>query len=154
MKQKLNNTPRGIRNNNPLNIRRYVHNDWLGKIHDDVAKDMEFEEFRHAKYGFRASFILIHRYIKQGFSSVRDIINRWSPTTDGNNVEVYLSVLRSYGLNSNDVIRCCDWKSMSALVEGMFAVENGVCIHDLPDRLYWYDAMSTGFDLYLERFVN
>lgn len=149
-----NPTPRGIRNNNPLNIRRYVHNDWLGKIHDDIAQDMEFEEFRHPKYGFRASFILIHRYIKQGYNSVRRIIERWAPSSDGNNIEVYLSVLRSYGLNPNDVIIPLDWKSMSALVEGMFAVECGVCIHDLNDRLYWYESMSKGFDLYKERFVN
>lgn len=147
-------TPRGMRNNNPLNIRRYATNDWLGKIHDDVAKDMEFEEFRHAKYGFRAAFILIHRYIKRGYSSVRDIINRWAPSSDGNDVQKYLCVLSSYGFSDNDVINCCDWKTMSALAEGMFAVENGVCIHELPDRQYWYDAMSKGFDLYLERFVN
>lgn len=152
--QSNTNTPRGMRNNNPLNIRRYDNNDWLGKIHDDIATDMEFEEFRHPKYGFRASFILIHRYIKHGLCSVRQIIERWAPSSDGNNIEAYLSVLRSYGFNPSDLIIPLDWKSMSALVEGMFAVENQVCIHNLPDRQYWYDAMSKGFDLYVERFVN
>lgn len=146
--------PRGMRNNNPLNIRRFAHNDWLGKIHDDVARDMEFEEFRHPMYGFRASFILIHRYIKSGCSDVSSIIRRWAPTVDGNDVNNYLRVISSFGLDPNDLIIPLDWKTMSTLVEAMFSVENGVCIHDCPDRQYWYDAMSKGFDLYVTRFVN
>lgn len=146
---------RGMRNNNPLNIRRYVTNDWLGKITDSVATDMEFEQFRHAKYGFRAVYILLHRYIKQGDNTVRRIIQRWAPTSDGNHVDNYVrAVCDEVGLTENTEIRLNCYADMSRLIEGMFYVENGYRICQLPDRPYWYQALSDGYDLYIDKFVN
>ncbi|HAS8492972.1 TPA: structural protein, partial [Vibrio vulnificus] len=43
-------TVRGIRNNNPLNIRK--GNDWQGE--SILNTDSEFEVFKHHKFGFRA----------------------------------------------------------------------------------------------------
>lgn len=146
---------RGIRNNNPLNIRRLVTNDWLGKITDSVATDMEFEQFRHPKYGFRAAFILLHRYISQGYKSVRDIITRWAPASDGNHVENYIRcVCVEVGLRECQEIRKSSYSDMSRLIEGMFFVENGVRMSGLSNKTYWYQSLSDGYDLYIDRFVN
>lgn len=159
-KQKYMNTlstkvPRGVRNNNPLNIRRYDHNDWQGKITDSCATDMEFEQFRHAKYGFRAVFILFHRYIKQGYNTVESIISRWAPVSDRNHVSNYIhAVCKDTGMTPKTKIECYSWPYMSALVEAMFYVENGVHISQLDDRQYWYESMSKGYDLYLTNFVH
>ena len=46
------------------------------------------------------------------------------------------------------------YSEMSALIEAMFFVENGVFMHSVPDKNYWYEALSDGYDLYVDRFVN
>lgn len=52
--------PRGIRNNNPLNIK--IGNNWLGEVTDPT--DPIFEQFVSMKYGLRAAFIILRRYIR------------------------------------------------------------------------------------------
>ena len=51
--------PRGIRNNNPLNIRK--GNNWQGERHPQT--DKAFEEFESMQYGIRAGFKLIKKYM-------------------------------------------------------------------------------------------
>lgn len=73
---------RGIRNNNPLNI-RYACNNWLGKVPKDNKKDPTFEEFTTMYYGFRAAILLIQTYIiKYGCNTITKIITRWAPSSD------------------------------------------------------------------------
>ena len=55
--------PRGIRNNNPLNIRYVEKNEWKGRVKNEDKKDQKFEEFVSMQWGFRAAFMLIHNYI-------------------------------------------------------------------------------------------
>lgn len=76
--------PRGIRNNNPLNIRK--GNNWRGeRVHQT---DTQFEEFKSIEYGLRAAFILIRNYITgyngrtQKFDTIAKIIRRWAPPTE------------------------------------------------------------------------
>ena len=52
--------PRGIRNNNPLNIR--IGNTWLGEVAD--PSDPSFEQFVSMQYGVRAACVLLRRYIR------------------------------------------------------------------------------------------
>ena len=52
-------TPRGIRNNNPLNIRK--GNTWKGE--KSVLTDNAFEEFEYMTYGLRAGFIILMKYM-------------------------------------------------------------------------------------------
>ena len=49
-------TPRGIRNNNPLNIRRSPGQTWQGEC--PVQTDKAFVQFRSMKWGIRAAFII------------------------------------------------------------------------------------------------
>ena len=68
--------PRGIRNNNPLNIR--IGNVWLGEVPNPT--DHEFEQLVSMFYGLRAGFILLRRYIRRyHLTTVPDIISRWAP---------------------------------------------------------------------------
>ena len=86
--EKTNNTPRGIRNNNPLNIRR-TSTQWEG-LHP-VQADREFCQFIDMKYGYRAAFRLLMKYYrKYGLHSVQAIINRWAPPSDGNATNAYV----------------------------------------------------------------
>lgn len=83
-------TPRNVRNNNPLNIRYNHRNNWLGKVHEPCKQDAHYEEFSDLKYGFRAAFLLAHKYMTNyNCKTLWDFLQRWAPASDGNNTTVY-----------------------------------------------------------------
>ena len=70
--------PRGIRNNNPLNIRR-GKDQWQGLRAQQT--DASFCQFESLEYGWRAAFYLLTRtyYYKYRLFTIRAIINKWAP---------------------------------------------------------------------------
>ena len=69
------NKQRGLRNCNPLNIRRTADL-WQGLA--ERQPDPEFFTFRSMPWGYRAAFIVLRTYChKYGLRTVRDIIARW-----------------------------------------------------------------------------
>lgn len=82
------NKQRGLRNCNPLNIRRTADL-WQGLA--ERQPDPEFFTFRSMAWGYRAAFIVLRTYChKYGLRTVRDIIARWAPPEDGNDTENYI----------------------------------------------------------------
>lgn len=78
---------RGIRNNNPANIRRGCN--WKGLIRQQ--KDRDFCQFVTMAWGVRALLITLRTYVrKHHLHTVREIITRWAPPSDGNNTEAYV----------------------------------------------------------------
>ena len=75
-------TPRGIRNNNPLNIRRNPKNNWKGLKAEQT--DRAFCQFEKMEYGIRAAYVLMMNYVKKGFDTPRKIIERWAPRNENN----------------------------------------------------------------------
>mgnify|MGYP003290378305 CR=1 FL=1 len=117
--------PRGIRNNNPLNIR--IGNVWLGERPNPT--DRTFEEFVTMAYGLRAAFIILRRYIKRyQLNTIAKIIPRWSP--DGEEKErAYIEVVCHRSGHAADTPLTYENKAtMVALVEAMAYVECGVPI--------------------------
>lgn len=114
--------PRGIRNNNPLNIR--IGNKWKGEV--ECPTDRDFEQFTCMHYGLRAGFILLRRYIERyHLCTVKEILSRWAPTTE-NNTESYVSfVCKRSGIGALDTLSFDDENKMVALVEAMCVFENG-----------------------------
>lgn len=92
--------PRGIRNNNPLNIRRGKSH-WLGARR--TVTDKEFEEFQFLSFGYRAAWILLKNYysyiiLEGGHYTLSAIIHRWAPPEDGNDTKAYIhSIIRLTG---------------------------------------------------------
>ena len=68
--------PRGIRNHNPLNIRR-SKDQWKGMA--EVQNDRAFVQFKSLEYGCRAAFYLLTRtyYHKYRLYTIRSIVSRW-----------------------------------------------------------------------------
>lgn len=78
---------RGIRNNNPANIRRGCN--WKGLA--KVQTDREFCQFDTMTWGVRALLVTLRTYVvKHHLHTVREIITRWAPPSDGNNTEKYI----------------------------------------------------------------
>lgn len=69
--------PRGIRNNNPGNIRK--GESWRGAVGDDGA----FIIFDTALHGIRAMARILHTYATSyGINTVQGIISRWAPPNE------------------------------------------------------------------------
>lgn len=74
------NVVRGLRNNNPFNIKK-SYQSWLGKIH---GQDPTFETFKNLRFGVRAGLKLLITYISRGYDSPEKIIERFAPTSENN----------------------------------------------------------------------
>ena len=79
IKLQTSKSPRGQRNNNPLNIKYSRTTIWVGQVRDIERSDKTFVEFTHMKYGIRAAIKLIRNYIRSGYDTIDTIVTRWCP---------------------------------------------------------------------------
>lgn len=114
--------PRGIRNNNPLNIR--IGNTWLGERTNPT--DQEFEEFVTMEYGLRAAFIILRRYIRRyKKNTISSIVSTWAPSSENNTLKYIDCVAQMTHLSPDDPIDYYDRDTMCKLVAAMAQVECG-----------------------------
>lgn len=79
--------PRGLRNNNPCNIRSADTFVWRGQ---DGRDEDGFAVFEAPCWGVRAAAILwLNYHIYHGCTCLRDYITRWAPPS-GNDTEAYI----------------------------------------------------------------
>jgi GH24 family phage-related lysozyme (muramidase) len=127
--------PRGIRNNNPGNL-RISDQAWEGKVPRDQNTDGAFEQFTSFEYGARALVLLLHNYIRRGLNSVRKIVNAYAPSSDGNHTENYarflVDRLRAGGVEvTADTTLTADRRTLRSLARGVARMENGQeCLSD------------------------
>lgn len=120
--------PRGIRNNNPLNL-RISNNAWLGKVKNNT--DGAFEQFTTIEYGLRAAMLNIRTIVRRRrdkglTTTVRNLVSTWAPNADGNNEAAYLlGLLRSDNIQPSDNVDYKDMHFLCRLVHAMAVVENG-----------------------------
>ena len=116
---------RGMRNNNPLNI-RHGKSQWLGMAEQQT--DRAFVHFKARKYGYRAAFKLLRTCIeKRGANTIGKIIARWAPSADGNNTQAYIDyVSRTAGIPADYPLRFQDQQAMVAMVRSMAQMESGL----------------------------
>lgn len=89
MKKKQILIPRGLRNNNPLNIRR-TKSYWVGMAKEQ--KDRSFVTFVEMRWGWRAAFkLLANYYYIHKLTTIQGILNRWAPPQDHNNTKGYIN---------------------------------------------------------------
>lgn len=128
--------PRGIRNNNPLNIR--IGNTWLGERTNPT--DPAFEEFVAMEYGVRAAFIILRRYIKRFHKdSIASIVSTWAPANENNTQRYIDQVSAQLALDPTESIKYEDKETMCKLVAAMAKVECGQSIPEI--------AIMKGYDM-------
>ena len=123
MSQKnLMQIPRGLRNNNPLNIRK--GSVWVGMKHEQ--KDDSFVQFASMEYGIRAAFVLLRTYIvNRKLNTIRLVISRWAPASE-NDTEAYIAnVVKWSGIPENYILSIYDREIMINLFQAMCRMENG-----------------------------
>ena len=115
--------PRGIRNNNPLNIRK--GNAFLGERHPQT--DPAFEEFKTLELGLRAGFVTLHSYLKRRdrINTISRIISRWAPSNENNTVSYIRTVADRSGINPDAPIKWEEKNKLCRIVAAMCWVECG-----------------------------
>lgn len=115
--------PRGIRNNNPGNIRR-SNDPWQGLA--DRQGDIEFFTFQNAIYGIRAlARTLITYQDRYGLRTIRQIVGRWAPPNE-NNTEAYVRAAASRtGFDADDKLDMHSFNDLEPLVKAIIHHENG-----------------------------
>lgn len=133
--------PRGIRNNNPLNIRKGCN--WLGE--KAVQTDPVFEQFVSIEYGIRAGLKLIRNYILgknatgRKLDTVDAICRRWAPPVE-NDTEHYIRCVAAMAeLHRFEKIDPNSRHQMCKLFQSMAWMENG---EKIP-----IEKIQAGFDL-------
>ena len=114
--------PRGIRNNNPLNLR--VGNNWKGEVAN--PSDHTFEQFTEMKWGVRAAFVVLRNYIQRHkCNTIRKIISRWAPANENNTQAYIATVSQRANIQPDEPISFDNTCQMIALLLAMCYVENG-----------------------------
>lgn len=116
-------TPRGIRNNNPGNIR---HGDkWQGLA--DKQTDAAFCVFKAPEWGIRALVKILRNYqTKHGLKTVESIINRFAPQIENDTSSYILSVCQVLDVKPRDVIDVFEPGIMINLLKAVIRHENGI----------------------------
>lgn len=136
--------PRGIRNNNPLNIRR-SKDQWQGM--KKVQSDTQFCQFETLDWGWRAAFKLLTRtyYHQYRLYTIRTIISRWAPPNE-NNTRVYIeNVSRLTGIGPDEPLGIPSDKPARWIALGlaMAIQENGQTSIDYFAMLRGWSLLST-----------
>jgi hypothetical protein len=137
--EEFNNTRAlGYSLNNPGNIRNSPK-----RFSGEIESDKAFKKFKSMKYGFRAMTALLHSYIDNGYNTVDKILNRYAPSSDGNNPDRYAkSVIKLANVDRNQVLTNSDFKNgnMLNIIYAMTRVEQGYSpnIHDLHEGYMMY----------------
>lgn len=119
--------PRGMRNNNPGNI-RISNTAWKGKVPVGQNTDKAFEQFGTFVYGIRAMIKNLQSYQRdRGLNTINQIISTWAPPgVDNNNTGAYVATVSlNTGIGPTQPITLTDKNIMRKLVKAMARVENG-----------------------------
>lgn len=131
---------RGLRNNNPLNIRN-GYSRWEGKANKQT--DPYFVCFMTKAMGYRAAWKIMYSYLLRmqaaGMAyTLRNIITRWAPPVE-NDTETYIRTvvgLMPFRLESDQPLPPPHLKEgklvMSEVMAAMTCVENGITMDEVP----------------------
>ncbi|MDL2319802.1 structural protein P5 [Alistipes sp. OttesenSCG-928-B03] len=114
---------RGLRNKNPGNI-RISRTTYLGEV--KPSQDKAFKQFSTMAWGYRAMFVLLHTYRKNGYRTLRQMINRYAPPIENHTDNYIASVSRWAGVFDNVELDTLDPAEMIPIVSAMSRVENGI----------------------------
>ena len=123
---------RGIRNNNPLNIRRSATR-WQGAREEQ--KDKSFVQFKSMAYGYRAAWKILQSYYERFCMegkpfTVRNIISRWAPPNENDTEAYIISVLKLASIGGKENLlppsNVSSYGKLSRMIAAMTTIECGL----------------------------
>lgn len=115
--------PRGIRNNNPGNIRR-TDVQWEGLAEDQP--DGEFFAFESPEYGVRAMARVLRSYQRRHqLETIEQIVNRWAPPSENDTASYVQHVSQRLGIPPDSPLDLEDDHLLARLIQVMLRHENG-----------------------------
>lgn len=143
------NLPRGIRNNNPGNIRTNAGKsqqpfDGAIPIAQNTDANKAFMQFENPWYGIRAAARVMLNYQKNyGLSTLRQMITRYAPPAE-NDTEGYIKYVCSrLGVTDSEFYNVSDWTKLAALKRLMVLRENS---YEYSDSVMFDDACRAAID--------
>ena len=126
----MTSTSRGVRNNNPGNLRP-SGDAWRGM----VGQEDNFLVFETVQMGLRAMFIDLHTKIsKRGLKTIRQILKVYAPTSE-NDTESYIRfVSRTTGIASNACLNTHS-DTLKAIGRAIVNYENGTEAKYITDTM-------------------
>ncbi len=116
--------PRGLRNNNPGNIRLSC-TPWKGEVRP--PQDVSFCRFSTVAYGYRALIKLLQNYrTLHHCHTLADFIHRWAPLSENDTQGYVQCVCRELRVSPSYVPDVYDRHTMCLLAAAVSKVENGV----------------------------
>lgn len=112
---------RGIRNNNPGNIRK--GDAWAGLA--DIQPDEAFCAFSEPKYGIRAIAKILLKYAEREWNTPALIIHHWAPPSENDTTAYVNGVCQSCMVEPTSVLDLRNFGTMRSLVMAIIKHENG-----------------------------
>lgn len=121
--------PRGIRNNNPLNIDRNEIK-WQGMAKDQSG-DRRFVVFQKPEYGIRAGARIMRVYQREhGINTIEGLVSRWAPPVE-NDTDAYIRYVEMQtGYTFREELDFMDDDVLLPIMKAMIKMECGVCPYD------------------------
>lgn len=121
----MSKTSRGLRNNNPGNI-RISNTKYRGEV--QPSQDKAFKQFETIEDGYRAMFVILYTYQKKNrINNIWDMIHRYAPAEDNNDPVIYATeVAKAAEIDPRQDIHTLDRCVMIPIVSCMSGIENRV----------------------------
>ena len=107
------NMTRGLRNNNPGNIRKSA-TAWQGLAPQQT--DSAFFQFTDPLYGIRAMAHILTSYAARGVTTLQDIIHTWAPPTENDTAAYVRAVAADTGLDPSATITVNEYPALLAAI--------------------------------------
>lgn len=141
-------TSRGLRNNNPLNIRLSADR-WDGM--SEKQTDGSFVRFKTLAYGYRAAWRILQTYYErfctQGKAfTVRNIISRWAPPQENDTENYIRQVMQWSSIGGKENLlppeNVDSYGRLSRLMAAMTCMECGISMNQVD-----MEALCKGYRL-------
>lgn len=131
---------RGLRNNNPGNIRKN-NLKYDGEI--CPSADDQFKQFKEMAYGYRAIYVILYTYQKKyGLTTIEQFIMRYAPPVENHSGQYIKNVCKWSGHGRLTPLNALTKSDMMPLVAAISRMENG-CEADSV-------ALHRGWQLFVE----
>lgn len=116
---------RGMRNNNPLNLRRTGIN-WKGEKKEVTDKD--FEEFESLMWGLRAGLRNMRTIMSRGNNTIGSLVSVWAPPSENQTSKYIDYVVRETGYSASQRLEF-EKDTMYPIVAAMCKMESNLTLN-------------------------